>query len=592
MTSIESRNGGPVRLLAFDGGGVRGLSSLRILQRIVEFIDPVNPPKPCECFDMICGTSTGGLIAIMLGRLKMRVADCIEEYEKLSCSVFTKTRHRVNWSGKVQGRYDHVALEEGIKDLLRRRGLQEDELMKEGDGDPRCKTLTLGRFVCAMSQQTSKIVLFPSYNTKTWDTTMLNRIRIWEAARATSAATSFFEPLDIDGRVFADGATGANNPIYELWSEALEVFFHGDESQRSNSRSCILSIGTGVPSLKSFGDSIPELAKAIKGMAIDSEEKSNTFQRDFPSISKEGFYFRFNVAQGLNRIGLDEADRLGDVDAYTDHFCHSPQIAWQIESCAKILESHLLLLEAVKRLQTYGKSATRPTQNLQESCDLDLDRYVHTKPFRNWQCRSYGGLVCTMQSAKYTETTALAARLANHIRLKESHTVLYLDSFLVSELSKRPKLATRAFELKREEEMGTESNEADVTPVLYYLLSQLPLSHKETQIILSGFLGTLSSTDRETFFQHVIEHGIPPPTCFNPLFDVFTQSFKGEAVILVDGICQLKDKIPEQLLPALCLLANRVKVLICDDSTAYEVVGAISLPMVTPDTEGHGKSIT
>jgi patatin-like phospholipase/acyl hydrolase len=49
-----------LRLLALDGGGVRGLSALLILQRLMEAIDPETPPKPCECFDMIGGTSTGG----------------------------------------------------------------------------------------------------------------------------------------------------------------------------------------------------------------------------------------------------------------------------------------------------------------------------------------------------------------------------------------------------------------------------------------------------------------------------------------------------------------------------------------------------
>jgi patatin-like phospholipase/acyl hydrolase len=70
------------RILALDGGGVRGLSSLLIIQRLMHevwriMIDEGNmtadgkPPRPCEYFDLICGTSTGGLIAIMLGRLSM-----------------------------------------------------------------------------------------------------------------------------------------------------------------------------------------------------------------------------------------------------------------------------------------------------------------------------------------------------------------------------------------------------------------------------------------------------------------------------------------------------------------------------------------
>lgn len=48
------------KLLSLDGGGVRGLSSLMILQQLMLTIDPASPPKPCEYFDMIGGTSTGG----------------------------------------------------------------------------------------------------------------------------------------------------------------------------------------------------------------------------------------------------------------------------------------------------------------------------------------------------------------------------------------------------------------------------------------------------------------------------------------------------------------------------------------------------
>ncbi|KAH7111467.1 hypothetical protein B0J13DRAFT_659949 [Dactylonectria estremocensis] len=47
--------GNDIRLLAFDGGGVRGLSSLMILQNLMFTIDPDSPPKPCDYFDMICG---------------------------------------------------------------------------------------------------------------------------------------------------------------------------------------------------------------------------------------------------------------------------------------------------------------------------------------------------------------------------------------------------------------------------------------------------------------------------------------------------------------------------------------------------------
>ena len=71
----------PLRILSLDGGGVRGISSLCMLKEIMAQIkcqqrvdhpnEPVSAVRPCDVFDLICGTSTGGLIALMLGRLEM-----------------------------------------------------------------------------------------------------------------------------------------------------------------------------------------------------------------------------------------------------------------------------------------------------------------------------------------------------------------------------------------------------------------------------------------------------------------------------------------------------------------------------------------
>ena len=73
----------PLRILSLDGGGIRGISSLYILKEVMRQIardyqadNPAAPelslsPRPFEYFDLISGTSTGGLIALMLGRLRM-----------------------------------------------------------------------------------------------------------------------------------------------------------------------------------------------------------------------------------------------------------------------------------------------------------------------------------------------------------------------------------------------------------------------------------------------------------------------------------------------------------------------------------------
>lgn len=61
-------------ILCLDEGGVKCLSSLWILKTLMEEIKArsvTNVSRPWECFDLIGGTGFGGLIAIMLGRLRM-----------------------------------------------------------------------------------------------------------------------------------------------------------------------------------------------------------------------------------------------------------------------------------------------------------------------------------------------------------------------------------------------------------------------------------------------------------------------------------------------------------------------------------------
>ena len=122
---------GDLRLLALDGGGVRGLSSLMILRRLMAAVNADAPPKPCDYFDMIGGTSTGGLIAIMLGRLQMTIDECIDAYTSLSDKVFEKKYYCVNIKGKLQGKFDAAELKRSIERILTDRSLAEDSLFKD-----------------------------------------------------------------------------------------------------------------------------------------------------------------------------------------------------------------------------------------------------------------------------------------------------------------------------------------------------------------------------------------------------------------------------------------------------------------------------
>lgn len=78
------------------------------------------------------------LIAIMLGRLRMAVDECIDAYVSLSDRIFQKQRHRVTIKGQVQGRFDSDELERAIKEIVVRQGLTEDALLKDAP-DAKCK---------------------------------------------------------------------------------------------------------------------------------------------------------------------------------------------------------------------------------------------------------------------------------------------------------------------------------------------------------------------------------------------------------------------------------------------------------------------
>ena len=77
----------------------------------------------------------------MLGRLRMDVKECIDVYLEMADKVFSKV-HRlpVNLVGRTHGRYNQEALQEAIENVLERKGLAKDTLLKDEDSDA-CKTL-------------------------------------------------------------------------------------------------------------------------------------------------------------------------------------------------------------------------------------------------------------------------------------------------------------------------------------------------------------------------------------------------------------------------------------------------------------------
>jgi len=77
-----------LRILCLDGGGTRGITALGTLKAIVEALDGA---EPCDSFDIIAGTSTGGIIAFLLGLKLDSAAQAKQRYDTLIKRIFVKS---------------------------------------------------------------------------------------------------------------------------------------------------------------------------------------------------------------------------------------------------------------------------------------------------------------------------------------------------------------------------------------------------------------------------------------------------------------------------------------------------------------------
>jgi len=162
---------------------------------------------------------------------------------------------------------------------------------------------------------------------------------IWEAARATTAAPTFFKGIEIGGpgrkERFIDGAFGRNNPIGQVFEEAELVFPSGRVA-------CAISIGTGqaqtiaIPKPGLFQRILPsDVINAIVKIATHCERTAEETERRFkPSPN---IYFRLNVEQGMQNITLAQWDRLGEVATHTNQYLLKAEADQKLEAAVKAI---------------------------------------------------------------------------------------------------------------------------------------------------------------------------------------------------------------------------------------------------------------
>ncbi|PGH18020.1 hypothetical protein AJ80_04643 [Polytolypa hystricis UAMH7299] len=131
----DTTKGPPLRVLSLDGGGVRGYSMLILLQELMyrTYVECEGKaprrdqiPKPCEHFDLIVGTGTGGLIALMLGRLRLDLETCKDVYVRMTKRVFEtdKTFAGIPYRSTL---FKASKLEEAIRHCVREHTVSEEE---------------------------------------------------------------------------------------------------------------------------------------------------------------------------------------------------------------------------------------------------------------------------------------------------------------------------------------------------------------------------------------------------------------------------------------------------------------------------------
>ena len=171
--------------------------------------------------------------------------DAIIKYKILSEKVFTSK------SNDPKATFDHTVLEREIKDVVATAviGGQSPSIQLMDSRTDLCRT-----FVVATSRHAGGAVRMRSYGTRDADPFPAS---IWQVGRATSAAPTFFTPIEIDDVVYGDGGTGWNNPTKEAIAEAGNIW-------PNRAIGIVISIGTGLENALELKDEPTQLSNLAK----------------------------------------------------------------------------------------------------------------------------------------------------------------------------------------------------------------------------------------------------------------------------------------------------------------------------------------
>lgn len=197
------------RILSLDGGGIRGVFPAALLARLEEHLDhPMG-----RYFDLIAGTSTGGIIAIGLG-LGLRARDILKLYVEQGPAIFDQQHGRIQnlVRQKMRGmahpfvtKHSSAPLRQALYSVLGRRKL----------GESRTRLL-----IPAWHPVLERVYIYKTAHHPRLETDY--KQPAIDAAMATAAAPTFLEPYMTESSVeLVDGGVWANNPVGAAAIEAI-----------------------------------------------------------------------------------------------------------------------------------------------------------------------------------------------------------------------------------------------------------------------------------------------------------------------------------------------------------------------------------
>lgn len=246
--------GRPYRILSIDGGGIRGLVPLVLMERLLE-----EAPYWLDAADLFAGTSTGGIIALGLAA-GLGVGELRKLYEEQGRRIFDDSLFdNIRDLGSLaRSQYDNRNLERELTRIFGETRL----------GDLKKRVLVPAFDLDNCAADTAKRRWAPKFFHNFPGKDSDGDLPCWKVAMYTSAAPTYFPAMD----GFIDGGVFANNPAMAALAQTRDSRFF--KRPRPISEIRLLSLGTGQPLMRVEGSrldwGIAKWARPLVNIMMDA----------------------------------------------------------------------------------------------------------------------------------------------------------------------------------------------------------------------------------------------------------------------------------------------------------------------------------